>query len=185
MIQRVVKAAAAQVNGETPDDDALLDEVTDLVEAPQALLGHFEETYLDLPMPVLIGVMKKHQRYFPVLRDGQMLPYFITVANASDLAHPDVVIAGNEGVIRARYADAAYFYRQDTERTLESYTPAPGHADLPRGTRLHAGQGRNGWNNSRRRSRRCSALGGDDLSVVEPRRGPCQSPTWSRRWSWR
>ncbi len=63
-------------------DPDLLDEVTDLVESPQALLGRFEDKYLELPMPVLIGVMKKHQRYFPVLRDGQMLPYFITVANA-------------------------------------------------------------------------------------------------------
>ena len=134
LVHRLVKATAAQVGGETPDDDALLDEVTDLVEAPQALLGHFEETYLSLPMPVLIGVMKKHQRYFPVLRDGQLLPYFVTIANASDLAHPDVVIAGNEGVIRARYADAAYFYRHDTGRSLESYTPRLGtltfHAKL-------------------------------------------------------
>jgi len=79
--------------------------------------------------------MKKHQRYFPVLRGAgkdsalrtphsalEMLPHFITIANAKDLAHPGVVVAGNEGVIRARYADAAYFYRQDTARSLESYT---------------------------------------------------------------
>jgi glycyl-tRNA synthetase len=93
------------------------------VEAPQALLGSFEEKYLALPTPVLVGVMKKHQRYFPVVRDGQMLAHFITIANAQNLAHPAVVVAGNEGVIRARYADAAYFYRQDTARPLESYTP--------------------------------------------------------------
>ena len=53
-----------------PDEPALLDEVTDLIEAPQALLGTFEARYLDLPAPVLIGVMKKHQRYFPVIKDG-------------------------------------------------------------------------------------------------------------------
>jgi glycyl-tRNA synthetase len=93
------------------------------VEAPVALLGSFEAKYLELPAPVLVGVMKKHQRYFPVVRDGRMLPHFITVANARQLVHPDVVVAGNEGVIRARYADAAYFYRQDTARPLESYTP--------------------------------------------------------------
>jgi glycyl-tRNA synthetase len=87
------------------------------------LLGSFEEKYLVLPAPVLVGVMKKHQRYFPVVRDGQMLAHFITIANAQNLAHPAVVVAGNEGVIRARYADAAYFYRQDTARPLESYTP--------------------------------------------------------------
>ena len=126
LIQRLVAETAAQVGGATPADDALLDEVTDLVEAPQPLLGHFEESYLALPMPVLISVMKKHQRYFPVLRDGQLLPNFITIANAANLAHPEVVTAGNEGVIRARYADAAYFYRQDTGRTLESFTPRLG-----------------------------------------------------------
>lgn len=122
-IAALVQQTAATVGGVTPDDPGLLDEVTDLVEAPQALLGSFEEKYLELPSPVLIGVMKKHQRYFPVVRDGQMLAHFITIANAQKLAHPQVVIAGNEGVIRARYADAAYFYRQDTARPLESYTP--------------------------------------------------------------
>ena len=124
--QRIVEQVqqiAAAVGGATPDDPGLLEEVTDLVESPQALLGTFEAKYLDLPIPVLIGVMKKHQRYFPLVRDGQLLAHFITIANAQNLAHPDVVVAGNEGVIRARYADAAYFYRQDTSRPLDSYTP--------------------------------------------------------------
>ncbi len=58
--------------------------------------GHFEENYLDLPAPVLIGVMKKHQRYFPVMKDGKMLQHFITVANA-DCSHPEVVRQGYEG----------------------------------------------------------------------------------------
>ncbi len=122
-IAELVKAAAASVNGQTTEEPELLDEVTDLVEAPQALLGAFEEKYLELPTPVLIGVMKKHQRYFPVFRNGKMLPNFVTVANANQLAYPEVVVAGNEGVIRARYADANFFYRQDTTRLLESYTP--------------------------------------------------------------
>jgi glycyl-tRNA synthetase len=120
----MVRQEAAAVDGITPDDDALLDEVTDLVEAPQTVLGQFEEKYLALPTPVLIAVMKKHQRYFPVLHgDGNLKPYFVTIANSDGLAHPNVVRAGNEGVIRARYADAAYFYRQDTARPLESFTP--------------------------------------------------------------
>ncbi|HXF64983.1 MAG TPA: glycine--tRNA ligase subunit beta [Caldilineaceae bacterium] len=123
LVRRQVETTAARAGGMTPEDDALLDEVTDLVEAPQALLGHFDERSLDLPEPVLVGVMKKHQRYFPVLREGRLLPAFITVANATNLVHPEVVIAGNEGVIRARYADAAFFYRHDTERSLESFTP--------------------------------------------------------------
>ena len=122
LVWSLVGDAAATVNGVVPEDSALLDEVTDLIESPQALLGNFERKYLELPMPVLIGVMKKHQRYFNVMRDGKMLPHFVTVANAHDLQYPDVVVAGNEGVIRARYADAAYFYRQDSSRHLESYT---------------------------------------------------------------
>jgi len=139
-IAAMVQEAAARVDGFSPEDADLLDEVTDLVESPEGLLGHFEERYLELPMPVLIAVMKKHQRYFPVFnKDGavvqrNMLPYFVTVANSSGLAQPDVVRAGNEGVIRARYADAAYFFRQDTERSLESFTERLGtltfHAKL-------------------------------------------------------
>ncbi|MCL4858538.1 MAG: glycine--tRNA ligase subunit beta [Caldilineaceae bacterium] len=134
LVAQQVEQVAASVSGAIPTDEALLDEVTDLVEAPQALLGSFEEKYLALPESVLIGVMKKHQRYFPVFRDGKMLAHFITVANAASLAHPEVVVAGNEGVIRARYADAAFFYRRDTERTLADFTPRLGtltfHAKL-------------------------------------------------------
>ncbi len=108
---------------------ALLEEVTDLVEAPLAILGSFEEKYLELPQPVLIEVMKKHQRYFPVVAkpmDGDaarpLLPYFVTIANVDALAHPHVVRQGNEDVIRARYADAVFFYRQDTARPLDAFT---------------------------------------------------------------
>jgi glycyl-tRNA synthetase len=123
LVRERVAQAAASVGGVVTDEPALLEEVTDLIEAPQALVGAFEEKYLSLPAPVLIGVMKKHQRYFPVVKDGKLLPHFVTVANATDLAHPEVVVAGNAGVIRARYADAAYFYRQDSGRKLESFTP--------------------------------------------------------------
>jgi glycyl-tRNA synthetase len=141
-IVEMVQAVAAKVDGATPYDPNLLDEVTDLVESPTPILGSFEDKYLDLPKPVLIGVMKKHQRYFPVERQGargekldpqfasaqsahnsQLLPNFITIANAHGLPHPDVVRRGNEGVIRARYADAAYFYRQDTAQPLADFTP--------------------------------------------------------------
>jgi glycyl-tRNA synthetase len=112
----------------------LLDEVSELIEAPQALLGTFEAHYLELPAPVLIGVMKKHQRYFPVVKNGKLVNHFVAVANSNELAHPEVVREGYEGVIRARYADAAYFYRHDTGRSLESYTPRLGtlmfHAKL-------------------------------------------------------
>ena len=110
-------------------DEELLDEVTDLVEAPGAILGAFEQRYLDLPQPILTAVMKKHQRYFPVLAEPSdpegapsLAPRFVTVANADDLQHPDVVRHGNEGVIRARYADAEFFYKQDTARPFDTFT---------------------------------------------------------------
>jgi glycyl-tRNA synthetase len=117
-----VAELAAEVGGQTPDDQGLLDEVTDLVEQPTALRGNFEPEYLRLPKEALITVMKKHQRYFPVVRDGKMLPHFITVRNGP-AEYLDVVREGNEGVIRARYADAAYFFRADTTRPLEAFTP--------------------------------------------------------------
>ncbi|NJN83980.1 MAG: glycine--tRNA ligase subunit beta, partial [Caldilineaceae bacterium] len=135
----LVKQTAAQVNGVTPADDDLLDEVTDLIEAPTPLLGRFDEQYLALPEAVLIAVMKKHQRYFPLFAKGEgaeqrLLPHFVTIANSNKLDQPDVVRAGNEGVIRARYADAAYFFREDTERPLAAYTERLGtltfHAKL-------------------------------------------------------
>jgi glycyl-tRNA synthetase len=133
-VAEAVAAAAVAVGCETTDEPALLDEVTELIEAPQALLGTFEAHYLELPAPVLIGVMKKHQRYFPVVKNGKLVNHFVAVANSNELAHPEVVRAGYEGVIRARYADAAYFYRHDTGRSLASYTPRLGtltfHAKL-------------------------------------------------------
>jgi len=123
LVDELVQRAAATVGGTVPEESALLDEVTDLIEAPTALLGTFEARYLDLPAPVLIGVMKKHQRYFPVTKAGALINHFVAVANSNELAHPDVVREGYEGVIRARYADAAYFYRADTSRSLESFSP--------------------------------------------------------------
>ena len=123
VIRFQAQTLAEGVGGAIPDDPALLEEVTHLVEVPTALLGSFEEKYLDLPQEVLIAVMKKHQRYFPVLDDeGRMLPYFITVRNGGR-ENLDIVREGNEGVIRARYADAAYFYAQDTKRPLDDFVP--------------------------------------------------------------
>lgn len=117
---------AAQVNGIIPDDPALLDEVTHLVERPTALRGSFDEKYLRLPREVLIGVMRKHQRYFPVQdAQGRLLPYFIAVRNGDSL-HLEIVKAGNEHVIRARFADADYFYKADIEKPLTSYLPRLG-----------------------------------------------------------
>ncbi|MCB0254477.1 MAG: glycine--tRNA ligase subunit beta, partial [Anaerolineae bacterium] len=135
LVLQQVTDLAASAGGAIPNETALLDEVTDLVEQPAAILGHFEERFLDLPADVLTTVMKKHQRYFPVVGNlvdreteklgnlpTNLLPYFITVANGEPL-DAAVVRAGNEGVIRARYSDAAFFVEHDRRQSLESFTP--------------------------------------------------------------
>jgi glycyl-tRNA synthetase len=133
LVRQQVAAAAATVGGLVADEPALLDEVTNLVEQPAAILGSFEEQYLGLPSDVLVTVMKKHQRYFPVVRDAgaipgpqdgsrPLMPYFVTVANGEP-QDPAVVRAGNEAVIRARYADAAFFVEHDRQQPLEAFTP--------------------------------------------------------------
>ena len=136
VIREQVAALAAEVGGTIPDDPSLLDEVTHLVEAPTALRGTFPEEYLSLPREVLISVMKKHQRYFPIVRSedvrsaenshrtshSALLPYFIAVRNGDD-QHLDMVTEGNEHVIRARFADANFFVSNDLKRPLEDYLP--------------------------------------------------------------
>jgi len=112
---------AQSVGGRVLDDEELLDEVSNMVEQPTPLLGRFEQEYLWLPPEVLIAVMEKHQRYLPVVdEEGALLPYFVTVRNGGE-EHLDVVRRGNEEVIRARFADADYFYREDTEQPLEGF----------------------------------------------------------------
>ncbi|WP_344408662.1 glycine--tRNA ligase subunit beta [Actinomadura nitritigenes] len=94
----------------------LVEEIVDLVEEPVAILGSFDAAYLDLPEAILTTVMRKHQRYLPVRgKSGGLLPHFVTVANGE--CDRDVVRAGNEAVVRARYEDAAFFFRQDLRRT--------------------------------------------------------------------
>jgi glycyl-tRNA synthetase len=107
------QVCARSVGGEieVERESALIDEITDLVESPTPLLGSFEERYLELPSQVLTTVMKKHQRYLPVVRDNALLPYFVTMANGP--CDEGLVRAGNESVIRARYEDASYFWRAD------------------------------------------------------------------------
>lgn len=96
-----------------PVDEELLEEVNNLVEYPTALYGRFEDEFLELPEEVLITSMKEHQRYFPVKsKEGKLLPYFVTVRNGNN-QHLDTVARGNEKVLRARLADAAFFYKED------------------------------------------------------------------------
>jgi len=121
VIARQVEAAAKQVGGALLDDPDLLDQVTNMVEGPAALLGTFEREYLDLPAPVLTTVMKKHQRYFAVVdKKGRLMPHFVALRDG-DGQHLDSVTAGNEHVIRARFADARFFYDVDVRQPLASY----------------------------------------------------------------
>ncbi|MEJ2750321.1 MAG: glycine--tRNA ligase subunit beta, partial [Anaerolineae bacterium] len=116
MITAVAERLAAEKGGIIPDDPDLLDEVANLVERPTPLRGEFEERFLSLPAEVLVAVMRKHQRYFPVYdADGALLAYFIAVRNG-DERHLDIVVDGNEHVIRARFADAEFFYGNDSKR---------------------------------------------------------------------
>lgn len=120
MIRDGVDAAAATAGGNVVDGETLYDEVTALVEWPVAVLGRFDEQYLELPREVVISTLTGHQRYFPVAdNNGALLPRFITVANLES-KDPDQVRDGNERVIRPRLADAAFFWDTDRRRSLES-----------------------------------------------------------------
>ncbi len=125
-IRRQMDQLAGEVGGESPEDAELLAEVANMVEAPLGLRGSFDATHLELPREVLIAVMKKHQRYFPIEKDGKLLPYFITFANKSrhdERVNAALIIEGNEHVIRARFSDAAFFVHEDLKKPLEAYLP--------------------------------------------------------------
>ncbi|HEY4748581.1 MAG TPA: glycine--tRNA ligase subunit beta, partial [Steroidobacteraceae bacterium] len=117
-IRAEVTAAAANVQGRARITEALLQEVTALVEWPVALTGRFEERFLSLPREVLISTLEDHQRYFPVEdAQGRLLPAFIAVSNIES-RDPATVRAGNERVVRPRLADAAFFWEQDRRQPL-------------------------------------------------------------------
>ncbi|MBK8319959.1 MAG: glycine--tRNA ligase subunit beta [Betaproteobacteria bacterium] len=121
-IARQLLAAAAKAGPNlTPiDDDALLDEVTALVERPNVLIGQFEEEFLGVPQECLILTMKANQKYFPLLDTaGKLTNKFLVVSNINP-ADPSAVIGGNERVVRPRLADAKFFFDQDRKRSLES-----------------------------------------------------------------
>ncbi len=138
-----VKQAAALIGGEAIIDyvgatgqSPLLEEVANLIEKPTAVMGGFNKEFLALPRDVLISVMKKHQRYFPVqskvegqksdqtfdLRPSTLLPHFIAIRNGDDIGI-DIVREGNEHVLGARFADANFFVREDLKLKLEEFRP--------------------------------------------------------------
>jgi len=117
-------ALAEKAGGFVAWNEELLDEVTELVEYPTVFLGRFAESYLRLPKEVLITVMAHHQRYFALTRpDGSLLPYFLAVRNGGTVGL-DTVRAGNEKVLGARLADAAFFYDEDRRHRLAERVPA-------------------------------------------------------------
>jgi glycyl-tRNA synthetase len=115
-----VKQAAALVGGEAIIEEGLLNEVTNLIEMPTAVMGAFNEEFLSLPRDVLISVMKKHQRYFPVQKNGKLMAHFVAIRNGDDIGI-DTVREGNEHVLGARFADANFFVREDVKQPLEYY----------------------------------------------------------------
>lgn len=116
-----IGGVAAELGGQALIDDALVEEVTALVEWPVAIAGRFESRFLVLPREVLIATLQEHQRYFPVEDDtGELVAGFVTVANIDSLDMSQV-IAGNERVIRPRLADALFFWNQDRRTGLDGY----------------------------------------------------------------
>lgn len=119
-IKSQAEEVAKSLGGEVEIEDDLLEEITYLVEYPTAFYGEFNEDYVKLPKEVVTTPMKEHQRYFPVSKDGKLLPYFIAVRNGDKHAI-DIVKAGNEKVLEARLADALFFYDEDIKKPLESF----------------------------------------------------------------
>ena len=130
-IVQQLKEAVALIGGEAIIEEGLLNEVTNLVEMPTAVMGEFSEESLTLPRDVLISVMKKHQRYFPLQKpspfgrgqgEGILLPHFVAIRNGDDIGI-NTVREGNEHVLGARFADANFFVREDVKLKLEEYRP--------------------------------------------------------------
>lgn len=120
-IEAQVSACAETLGGRAITSEALLDEVTALVEWPVALTGRFDERFLALPREVLLSTLQAHQRYFAVEdRDGRLLPWFITVSNLES-REPARVREGNERVVRPRLSDAAFFHEQDRRAPLAAW----------------------------------------------------------------
>lgn len=123
-IKEQVQQLAIPYNATVVMPEELLDEVTSIVEWPQALIANFEEQFLEVPAEALIASMQSHQKTFALKnQQGKLLPHFITVSNIMS-TNPKQVIQGNEKVMRARLSDAAFFFRQDKKQPLSQYIPA-------------------------------------------------------------
>lgn len=122
-ITQQVQNAAQKHHGYAQIYPDLLEEVTNLVEYPTAVVGNFEPEFLELPPEVITTVMVSHQKYFPVFKaenSQELLPYFVTVSNGNP-EKSDIIAKGNERVIRARLSDGRYFYDKDIKQPLETF----------------------------------------------------------------
>ncbi len=123
-IVRQLQAAADKLGLRPIDDEALLDEVTGLVERPNVLACEFDAQFLDVPAECLILTMKANQKYFPLVdARGRLTKHFLVVSNIRP-ADARRIVEGNQRVVRPRLADAKFFFDQDRKRTLESRVPA-------------------------------------------------------------
>jgi len=121
LIRAALDAAAGALDARAVVPEKTFAEVVNLVEFPTVGVGRFDEAFLAVPREIVEEAMESHQRYFPLeAADGSLLPRFLVVHNG-DPARTDAIIAGHERVIRARLADAAFFYNEDLSRSLESY----------------------------------------------------------------
>ena len=147
IIRKGAEKLATASGGRILWKEHLLGEVSDLVEVPVAVRGSFPKESLELPQPVLVAAMEEHQRYFPMAdAGGKLLPYFVTISNGVDTPQ---VVAGNERVLKARLADARFFYREDCRHSLEDFLGG-----------LKGAVWQNGAGTMREKSGRLSALAG-------------------------
>lgn len=123
LIKKSVEELASSVSCIPSPDEALLNEVSGLVELPVPLLGKVDEEFMELPEEVITTPMRVHQRYFPLRdkRTGKLAPHFVVMANTQTKDNGKTVTIGNERVLRARLADARFFWKQDQLQPLESY----------------------------------------------------------------
>ena len=123
-IAQQIEAAAATLGLRAIDDDALLDEVTALVERPNVLACAFDEQFLQVPSECLVLTMKANQKYFPLLdAAGRLTRHFLVVSNIRP-ADASRIVEGNQRVVRPRLADAKFFFDQDRRKTLAARVPA-------------------------------------------------------------
>ena len=132
-IRHLIESKAAELGAIPQLKPALLEELTDLVEAPGLMVGRMEDRFLSLPAEVSAMEMVTHQRYVPLFQapadplaldaHGVLDPHFLAITNASPLADGTLITKGNERVLRARLADGAFFYDQDRSQPLEGYLP--------------------------------------------------------------